>query len=229
MPKVTRRSSRLKKSCGKKCSHIGCQFFAGKGKHCSSCTRRVAVKDGLCHTEMCNRYKAKVERLVKKLTISDSEFKELLKDTNGEVIAFLKNVAVKERALSGLGFAKLMFTAKQVEPLMKGYGDSSVYALVRQKEATINFHDKILGRVLDHWNLGKSCFPGTVRCYWGFFGEYLKPTKFYAGRHKVVWSNETRDLGLLKPLMYCARVGDNEPTDARKLAVVMTLGRFKDL
>ena len=145
------------------------------------------------------------------------------------MIPFLKNVAAKERALPELGFAKIMFTAKQVEPLMKGYQENSSYNLIFQKEATINFHDKILGRVLDHWNLGKSSFPGIVRCYWGHFGDYLTPTEFYAGRHKMVWSNETRDLGILKTLMYCARVGDNDPTSLRKMTVVMVLGQFKDL
>ena len=229
MPKVTRRSSRLKNSCGKKCSLFGCQFYAGEGKHCSYCTRGVAVHDPFAHMVKCNRYKDKVEKLVKKHAVTNAEFKALLEGTNGEVIPFLKNVAAKERALPELGFAKIMFTAKQVEPLMKGYQLCSAPHLINQKEATISFHDKILGRVLDHWNLGKSCFPGVLRCYWGYYGDYLTPTEFYAGRHKVVWSNETRDLGVLKTLMYCARVGDNEPTPLRKMTVCMVLGQFKEI
>jgi len=227
MVKRSKRSvfSRSKFSCVKKnpyCSEIGCGYFSIPGKKkCSSCSVGIPPRDGLKYLALAKRFKQGVERRVKSVTISDEAFAKLLEGTGGELIAILKNVAKMERSMSPLRAAKLKFRASQVQPLMQGYGDCSAFNLPCQKEETINLYDKILGRVVDFWNLGLSDFCPTIRCYWGNYGDYRHPLKFYEDREKIF-------LGLLKPLLYCARKGNEEIEVLRKLDVVITINKIKN-
>jgi hypothetical protein len=216
--------------CANICSRLNCKYFAVPGKRtCTYCAKGLAVNDGLAYTLKCKKYKQRADALVEKLAVSEEVFSDLVEGhTNYEIITFLAKVAAMERALPANGPAKLYFTAKQVEPLMQGYRDCSVFNLVHQKEATINVHDKILGRVLDHWNLGRESFPPAIRCYWGFYGDYTTPIGLYENRDKAIWSEDGKHLGVMKALLYCARVGD-KPCMLRMMNASATLQKFKKL
>lgn len=212
------------------CSRLNCKYFAAPGtRTCTYCAKGLAVTDGLAYTLKCKKFKQRADSLVESLAVSDEEFSKLVEDhTNYEIITFLAKVAAKERSLPANGPAKVYFTAKQVEPLMQGYRECSAFNLVHQKEATINVHDKILGRVLDHWNLGRESLPSAIRCYWGSYGDYATPIGLYENRDKAIWSEDGNHLGIMKPLLYCARAGD-KPCMLRALNAAATLQKFKKL
>ena len=212
------------------CSRLNCKYFAVPDKRkCSYCAKGLAVRDGLAYIFKCKKYKQRADALAKKLAMSDDEFSELVEQhTNYEIITFLAKVAAKERSLPANGPAKIYFTAKQVEPLMQGYQECTAFNLVHQKEATVNLHDKILGRVLDQWNLGRNSFTSTIRCYWGNYGDYATPIGLYENRDKAIWSKDGKHLGVMKPLLYCARVGDNMCM-LRAMNASATLQKFKKL
>lgn len=196
----SRSSKRLKKSCADKCSTMYCPHFARPGgKHCSKCPHGSV--DPLEHLAKCKRYQQRVMNHCRRVAVSDNLFQEFIEGTGGEIIPFMRNVSRYEKNLPELGLAKVMFTARQVMPLMQGYQSNSVYNLVNQKQSTILPPDQVLGRVIDHWNLGHEGFPSTIRCYWGSFGDYLAPIKFFKGRGEI-------DQGIMKALLYCARSGD---------------------
>lgn len=206
-----------------KCSQLGCQFYASEDtKRCSSCGKGKSVHDPFEHMQKANRFSKLTEKLVKQWCVSDEEFSELSADNLRE---FLSNVARAEKDRPEMELAKIMFTAKQVKSLVENYSENSCWNIVHQKEATINLHDKILGRVLDHWNLGRKCFCPTIRCYWGSYGDFITPIALYEGR-EVMLSNSA---GIMKPLLYCARVGDEKPSMLRMLKVGMILAKFRAL
>jgi len=219
-----------KNHCANTCSRLNCKYFAVPGKRtCTYCAKGLAVTDGLAYTRKCNRFKQRADALVEKLAVSDDVFSDLVEGhTNYEIITFLAKLAAMERALPANGPAKVYFTAKQVEPLMQGYQECSVFNLVHQKEVSILLHDKILGRVLDHWNLGRDSFPSTVRCYWGFYGDYTTPIGLYENRDKAIWSEDGKHLGVMKALLYCARARD-KLCMLRAMNASATLQKFKKL
>ena len=210
MPRV----HRSKKSC----ATIGCHWGREPNKkHCSSCRQGQPVESLLDYMTKCNKYKKKVQNFVKKLCVPDHEFKKLIQGTNNEAIPFLTKVAKYEKRPMPL--AKIMFTAEQVKPLMDSYYTCSVSHLPTQKECTINPHDKILGRVLDYWNLD---FHPTIRCYWGHYGDFVKPVDFYKSRQKILGPGQ-----LLNQLLYCAKERDILPDQIRKRNVAAIMLAFK--
>ena len=213
-------------SSAQTCSRLNCQYFAAPGtRTCTYCAKGLAVRDGLAYTLKCKKYKDSADSLVESLAVSDEEFAELVEQhTNYQVITFLAKVRAREEALPANGPAKLYFTAKQVEPLMKGYQDCSAFNLAHQKEVSINFHDKILGRVLDAWNLGRDTFASAIRCYWANLGVYVSPIALYENRATSILGSN----GVMKQLLYCARVGD-KTCMLRKMNATATLQKFKKL
>ena len=174
---------------------------------------------------VANRFKKEVSKLVKELCVSDEVFESLLGENLRE---FLRNVSQLEKQRTDMQLPKLMFTAKQVLPLMQGYAENTAWNIVRQKEASISLHDKVLGRVLDHWNLGRKSFPPTIRCYWGSHGDLVTPVELYKARKRALLHNPNA-LGIMKPVLYCARVGDNKPTMLSMLRAGVILSKFRDL
>ena len=218
MPRVRRLKSAQKSPYdGKKCRRLGCQYFALPGrKSCSSCAAGKAVTGTLEHILQCNDFAKKVDKLVKKHCVSDAEFAELLKDTDLQLVKFLANVAKKEQKLSNFALRKLMFTASQIRvfPIFTSFTERyecHAWNLCSQAEETILFPDKILGRVLDQHNLGKPCFVDAVRCYWGNHGDFCSPVDLFAARKKVLCAYP-KPLGIMKPIIYCAKRG-NEPME----------------
>tara|TARA_B110000977_G_C11002433_1_gene464363 strand:+ start:337 stop:921 length:585 start_codon:yes stop_codon:yes gene_type:complete len=174
------------------------------------------VTGTLEHILQCNDFAKKVDKLVKKHCVSDAEFAELLKDTDLQLVKFLANVAKKERKLSNFALRKLMFTASQIQvfPIFTSFTERyecHAWNLCFQAEETIRMPDKILGRVLDQHNLGKPCFVGAVRCYWGCHGDFCSPVDLFAAR-KTVLCAYPKPLGIMKPIIYCAKRG-NEPME----------------
>ena len=92
-----------------------------------------------------NRFEKKVSKLVKELAVPDEVFESLL---GGNLREFLSNVSHLEKQRTEMELPKLMFTAKQVLPLVQDYTENTAWNIVRQKEASISLHDKVLGRVL---------------------------------------------------------------------------------
>ena len=225
MPRV-RRSRR--KIFAKGCARIGCEYFAVPGQNkCSSCAAGRPVVNRHEQLLKCIRYKQKVERLVRSLCVSDSEYAEMMEGVETP-IQFLSKVRAMENGRNQMYLPKVMFTAKQVLPLMSNYDCCSAWHLIHQKEATISLQDKILGRVLDYWNLGLDEFPGVLRCYWGHHGDYVNPVEFYMAREKLLHANGN-GTGIMHPLLYMARRGDEPVGPFAKLYVSMILRKFKEL
>lgn len=171
-----------KRAC--KCKSIGCQWGVAEGQtHCSSCMQGKPVEDSLENTMKCKKFKYKVNKFVSKITASD----ELVNSfKNGSLVGFIRNLSQYERMAS----TKLMFKAKQVKDLMVDYQNCSVFSH-NQPEATINFHDKILVRVPDWWNLVQPDFCGTIHCYWGHFGDEKHVLAFNKSR-QMLWDKMVR-------------------------------------
>lgn len=232
MPRY-RRSTRKKGKSGScatgshKCSRLYCQYFAVPGEAtCSICGSGNAAKDQLGFVNGCVRYQSKVKTAVKRFTCPDETYSQLLEGTDGQLLPFLRKLRIYEQGMPEFGLAKLMFRAEQVLCFMDGYESCSAWNILHQKEATISPHDKLLGRVLDWWNLGKHCFPGVIQCYWGSHGDYISPVEFYNGREKCLHRN-SRGLGIMRVLLYCARVGDESPTLPRRMTVGMLICRLE--
>lgn len=227
--RVSRRLQALKNHCANKpfhCQRFGCQYFAVPGTNCcTSCGAGKPVDDPYKLMRVSNRFKKKVSNLVNKLTVSDKVFKSLLGENLRE---FLSNVYHLEKQRADMELPKLMFTAKQVLPLMQGYAENTAWNIVRQKEASISLHDKVLGRVLDHWNLGCKDFPPTIRCYWGSHGDLVTPVQLYKARKRALLHNPNA-AGIMKPVLYCARIGDNKPTTLGFMRAGAILRKFRDL
>jgi len=224
MPRVRRN----RKSCAPKCKTLGCQYHAPKDPpNCSYCQKHIKVRDPLQHALNSKRHKSKLETFVKKLTASD-ELVNSFKD--GTVIGFLKNLSRYEntqdpsRMPSNRPFpmAKLMFRADQVVDLMQNYNERSAYDLIHQDESTISYQDKILGRVFDTWNLGRECFPGVIRCYWGSFGDLLNPIQLFEGKEEI-------RKRILKTLIYCSRDKKQEIPMVYNLTGHCILAKYREL
>ena len=223
MPRV--RSQR--KTCAK-CKTIGCQYHASKDHdNCSYCRKGLKALDPLQYALNSKRHKSKLENFVKKFTASD-ELVNSFKD--GTVIGFLKNLSKYENtqvpymlpSKRPFPMAKLMFRHDQVVDLMENYQENSVYDIIHQDESTINLHDKILARVLDSYNLGRNCFRGTIRCYWGSYGDLVKPIQLVEGKEKV-------KLRILKTLIYCSRDKKQEIPMVYNLTGQLILAKYKNI
>ena len=175
--------SNIKKRASK-CKSVACHWGVAEGQtHCSSCMQGKPVQDSLEITMKCKKFKYKVNKFVNKITASD----ELVNSfKNGSVVGFLRNLSQYERLTSN----KLMFKAKQVSDLMQGYQSCSVYSH-NQPKSSISFHDKILVRVPDWWNLVQPDFCGTIHCYWGYYGDEKDILAFNKIR-KRLWDKMVR-------------------------------------
>ena len=225
MPRV-RRSKR--KSCAPKCKTLGCQFHAPEDHpNCSYCQKHIKVQDPLQHARNSKRHKSKLETFVKNFTGSD-ELVNSFKD--GTVIGFLKNLSKYEKTQvpymlpSNRPFpmAKLMLRADQVVDLMENYQNCSAFDLIHQDESTISLQDKILGRVFDTWNLGRECFRGVIRCYWGSFGDLLNPIQLFEGKEEI-------RKRILKTLIYCSRDKKQEIPMVYNLTSQCILAKYREL
>ena len=215
------------------CTRFGCQFFAVLGENCcSSCQRGEAVTGTLEHTLHCNRFVKQADKLVESHCVSDEEFAQLLAGTEGSLTNFLANVAKKERSLPEFSLRKVLFTAAQVAvfPIFTNWSlrYSCTFWNVSQAEATISIPDKILARVLDHHNLGRECFVGGVRCYWGSHGDFTTPVELYKARKRLLSSNP-RSVGVMRPVLYAARRGDNAIDHYARLKALQIIHTFTQM
>ena len=215
------------------CTRFGCLYFAVPGeKVCSFCQRGEAVTGTLEHTLHCNRFALQADKLVKQHCVSDEEFAQLLAGTNGSLLAFLANVRKTEQDLPEFSLRKVLFTAEQVAvfPIFtdSSLGYSCSFWSVSQAEATIRYPDKILARVLDQYNLGRDCFAGAVKCYWGSHGDFTAPVQLYKAR-KTLLSSNPKPVGVMRPVLYAARRGD-APIDAyARLKALNVISSFTQL
>ena len=208
-------------------------YFTVPGKNCcSSCQRGEAVTGTLEHTLHCNQYAKQADKLVASYCVSDAEFGELLAGTNLELTKFLANVAKKERDLPEFSLRKVLFTAKQVTVFPMFTNSSLQYSCtfwtVSQAETTISLPCKILARVLDQHNLGRNCFVGAVRCYWGSHGDFTTPVELFKAR-KTLLSSNPRSVGVMRPVLYAARRGDNAIDRMAELKAMQILHTFDQL
>jgi hypothetical protein len=215
------------------CTMFGCMYFAVPGeKVCSFCQRGEAVTGTLEHTLHCNRFAKQADKLVQSHCVSDAEFAELLAGTDGLLVKFLANVAKKERSLPEFSLRKVLFTAAQVAAFPIFTDPSLQYSCtfwnVSQAEATISIPDKILARVLDHHNLGRECFVGGVRCYFGSHGDYTTPVELYKARKQLLSSNP-KPVGVMKPLLYAARRGDAPIDQFARLKALQIIHTFTQM
>lgn len=215
------------------CTRFSCQYFAVPGlKLCTACQRGEAVTGTLEHTLHCNRFAKQAQKLVESHCVSDAEFAQLLAGTGGSLVKFLATVAKKERSLPEFSLRKVLFTAAQVAVFPIFTDPSLQYSCsfwsVSQAEATISLPCKILARVLDQHNLGRNCFVGGVRCYFGSHGDYTTPVELYKAR-KTLLSSNPKPIGIMRPLLYAARRGDNAIDAYARLKALSAISSFTQM